>query len=215
MYRAHKTRLNPTPEHAVYLRKACGTNALRLQLGTGTLARSQSARRKKLWGDDACPGIQRHQTRPLPLGAGRYEGRREDGFCRLQAALHNYYASKKGTRQRQTGWLSKFKSKKNRQSCTLDYGCFRVDGHWLRIAKLDTAINMAESLRFDGKLKWATISHAGGRWYVSLLVDMRQIDSKQPAQAAVGVDLRAKTLATLSDGTELRTKDSCTLSLPV
>lgn len=95
-----------------------------------------------------------------------------------------------------------FKSKKGKQSVTLDYERFKIDGHWLHISKLDTPINMAELVRFQGKIKWATISCDAGCWYVSFSVEFEQADTVDPPQAAVGVDLGVKTLATLSDGTE-------------
>jgi putative transposase len=125
----------------------------------------------------------------------------EDGFRRLSAAMKNYYSSKKGQRKGEKVGFPNFKSKRGKQSFALDYERFRVSGHWLTIQKLGSPINMAEELRFDGKLKWATLSCDAGRWYVSFVVEIEQ-DESSPDEGAVGVDLGVKTLATLSDGWE-------------
>jgi putative transposase len=45
----------------------------------------------------------------------------------------------------------------------------------------------------------ATVSEQAGRWYVSLQVE-EEVEAKKPPQAAGGVDVGIRTLATLSDG---------------
>jgi putative transposase len=127
----------------------------------------------------------------------------EDGFRRLGVALKNYFDSKKGKRQGERMGFPNFKSKRRaRQSVTLDYERFRVDGHSLHIQRLGSPVNMAEVLRFKGAPKWATISCVAGKWYASIVVEIVPVDKAEPPQEAVGVDLGVKTLATLSDGRE-------------
>lgn len=200
MIRAHKTRLNPTPEQAIYLKKACGTSRFVFNWG---LARWKEA---KAQGVEKCGpmalkkefnAIKREQ---FPWTLDVTKNAVEDGFRRLSAAMKNYYDSKGGERNGEKMGFPSFKSKRGKQSFTLDYERFKVDGHWLYIQKLDTPVNMAEALRFSGKLKWATISCEAGRWYVSFSVEFEQVETVEPPQEAVGIDLGLKTLATLSDG---------------
>jgi putative transposase len=75
---------------------------------------------------------------------------------------------------------------------------FSVDRQSIRIPKLG-AVNMAEALRFQGKILSAVISYRAGWWFVSLSVE---IEHEVPTHTggAVGVDLGIKTLATCSDG---------------
>jgi putative transposase len=205
MMRAHKTRLNPTPEQEVYLKKACGTARFAFNWG---LARWKEAKEQ---GVEKCgPMTLKKEFNALkreqfPWTLEVTKNAVEDGFRRLRAALRNYYDSKKGERAGEAVGFPHFKSKRGKQSVTLDYERFKVDGHWLRIQKLATPINMAEQLRFAGKLKWATVAYEAGRWYVSFTVEMEQKATVEPPQAAgraVGVDLGVKALATLSDGAE-------------
>lgn len=202
MIRAHKTRANPTLEQEVYLKQMCGTARFAFNWG---LARWKEA---KAQGVERCGAMALKQEfnaikrAQFPWVLDVTKNAVEDGFRRLGAALQNYYASKRGERKGEQVGFPKFKSKRGKQSVTLDYERFRVDGHWLHIQKLDTPINLAEPLRFAGKLKWATISYAAGHWYVSFTVEVEQPAALTPPQAAVGVDLGVKTLAMLSDGKE-------------
>ncbi len=60
---------------------------------------------------------------------------------------------------------------------------------------------MAESLRLAGKILGAVVSEKGGRWFVSITVEMNQPQPVQFSQPVVGIDLGIKKLAVLSDGT--------------
>lgn len=201
MIRAHKIRLNPTPEQETYLKKACGTSRFAYNWG---LAR---------WKDAKAQGVVRYgpmaikkdfnaiKREEFPWAMEVTKNAAEDGFRRLSVAMANYFDSKNGRRRGAKVGFPKFKSKKrSRMSFTLDYERFSTDGHWLHISKLDEPINMAEALRFAGSVKWATISSTAGRWYVSIQVKMEQPEAAEGKQPSVGVDLGIKTLATLSDG---------------
>jgi putative transposase len=206
MIRAHKVRLNPTDEQEVYLRKACGISRFAFNWG---LARWKEQKEAGVGNYGAMAlkkefnGIKREQ---FPWVMEVTKNATEDGFRRLGAALNNYYAGKKGQRKDKMGF-PKFKSKKKaKPSFTMDYERFVVDGHWLKIQKLSTSINMAEALRFVGKIKWGTISCLAGRWYIAISVEMDQPEPVNHIHESVGVDLGLKTLATLSDGREFESQ---------
>ena len=98
----------------------------------------------------------------------------------------------------------KFKSRKNaKQSCTLANDRFRVAGHdfILKNKKFPGVLNMAEELRFDGKINAATLSHHAGHWYVSIQVNLGEIE-QEPFGPKVGVDLGIKELAVTSEDEE-------------
>ena len=84
---------------------------------------------------------------------------------------------------------------------------FDVAGMTLRIEKLKTRIKMRQSLRLNGIAKQCTVSFRGGRWFASILVDC--VDSPwkpmdtEARKPSVGVDIGIKSLAVLSDGTEI------------
>ncbi|MGP5505773.1 RNA-guided endonuclease InsQ/TnpB family protein, partial [Psychrobacter celer] len=62
-----------------------------------------------------------------------------------------------------------------------------------------------EALRFDGKIMSATISKRGGKWFVSVAVEIQKavIPTKKTGKS-VGVDLGITDLLVLSDGTKIK-----------
>lgn len=202
MIRAHKIRLNPTREQATYLRKACGISRFAFNWG---LARWKEAKQQGIaqYGPMAIKkdfnALKRDE---FPWVMDVTKNAAEDGFRRLNASLSNYFNSQSGKRKGERVHFPKFKSKKRaKMSFTLDYERFGINGHWFHISKLDDPINMAEILRFDGRLKWATISNTAGKWYASVQIEIEPTEPiSDVKKSSVGVDIGIKTLATLSDG---------------
>jgi putative transposase len=58
-------------------------------------------------------------------------------------------------------------------------------------------------LRFAGRVVGATVSRTAHAWFVALLVETDDTPARSESQAAVGVDVGLKTLATLSDGSKV------------
>jgi len=88
--------------------------------------------------------------------------------------------------------------KRSRQSFYLANDKFTVGDHWIQVPKLGR-VNMAESLRFSGKILSARISRQASWWFVSIVVEMPDavpLNTHPP----VGVDVGLNRLATLSDG---------------
>jgi putative transposase len=124
----------------------------------------------------------------------------EGAFTNLGTALKNYYDSKKGKRQGKKVGFPKFKSRKNKRwSFRLNNDKIDIADHALYAPKLGW-VNMAESLRFEGKLMGAVVSRRAGRWYVSLGVEMEEPAKRSFPKFSVGADLGVKTLVRLSDG---------------
>jgi putative transposase len=63
-------------------------------------------------------------------------------------------------------------------------------------------VKMCEELRFEGKLLYVVVSRTADKWFASFTVETEVLSIARESQAAVGVDLGIKTLATLSDGTK-------------
>ena len=64
-------------------------------------------------------------------------------------------------------------------------------------------VKMREALRFNGKIKSATVSRTADRWFVSLTVEVDHTPPVHETQVAGGVDLGVRALATLSDGSAI------------
>ncbi|MCK9598275.1 MAG: transposase [Sphaerochaeta sp.] len=76
----------------------------------------------------------------------------------------------------------------------------RLDGYWLSLSRLDSAINMAEVLRFAGEVKSVVISKQAGYWYASFNVEVEPPQEYVHPHNSVGIDLGINTLAYLSNG---------------
>ena len=66
-------------------------------------------------------------------------------------------------------------------------------------------VRMTEHLRFNGKILSAKVFTKGGKWFVSIAVELSDIIKPQAKTGkAVGIDLGITDLATLSDGTKIK-----------
>ncbi len=203
MIRAHKIRLNPTPEQEIYFRKAAGTKRFvynwaldrwKWAKGQGVATYGMMAAKKDF---NALKG----ELFPWVYEVAKDVA--EGAFADLAVAMKNYFDSKSGKRKDARVGFPKFKSKKNKkQSFRLNNDKFWVEGHAIRIPRLGE-VNMAEPLRFQGKIMGAVVSKVADWWYVSIQVKLERPEPKQFENKSTGVDVGIKALATLSDGSEL------------
>jgi putative transposase len=201
MIKAHKIRLNPTPDQEIYFRKAAGTARFvfnwalaewKLHKATHPVAEFGVMALKKDF--NALKGNE------FPWVYDVAKDGAEGAFSNLGTALKNYFDSKNGIRQGRKVGFPKFKSKKNRRwSFRLNNDKIDVADHALYVPKLGW-VNMAESMRFEGKLMGAVVSCQADRWYVSITVEMDQSKPRTFPKFSVGADLGVKTLVKLSDG---------------
>jgi len=205
--RSHVIRLNPTPEQAVYFRKACGVAR---HAYNWALARWKDYRAEGKWAKmkDLKAEYNQIKGEQFPWCYEVTKCAPEQEFSNLGRAFANYWRMKaEGTlpslkhsrKDGEEGGFPRFKSKKrDRLSFYLANDKFSVDGYTIRIPKLGT-VNMTEALRFQGKITSAVISYRAGWWFVSISVE---VEHEVPIHSggAVGIDLGIKTLATTSSG---------------
>ena len=195
MIKAHKIRLNPTPEQAHYFAKAAGTARYTFNWAVAEWKRQYEAGEKPsaLKLRTQFHALRREQ---LPWTYDVTKCAIEGAFMDVAAAFNNFFEGRKAGRK--TGY-PKFKSKKrSRQSFYLANDKFAVGDHWIDVPKLGR-VNMAEALRFKGKILSARISKNASWWFVSITVEMpNEMASNQ--KPPVGIDVGLNRLATLSDG---------------
>lgn len=127
----------------------------------------------------------------------------EGAIADLGAALKNYFDWRAGKRKGAKVGFPKLKTKKDkRQSFRLNNDKFKVDAQRLWVPKLGW-VNMAETLRFQGKIMGAVISKSADWWFISIQVEFEQPEPIQFEQKSTGVDVGLKAWATLSNGDEL------------
>src|SRR5256884_2981905 len=195
MIKAHKIRLHPTPEQANYFARAAGTarfvfnwalSEWKTQYDAG--GKPNATVLKKQFN-----AIRREQ---FPWSYEVTKCAIEGAFMDVAAAFKNFFEG--GKAGRKTGF-PQFKSKKrSHQSFYLANDKFTVGDHWIDVPKLGR-VNMAEKLRFRGRILSARICKTASWWFVSITVEMPDeivFNTKPP----VGVDVGLNRLATLSDG---------------
>ena len=199
MLRAHKIRLNPTPEQQAYFRKAAGTARFVYNWGLAEVKRALDHGRTPDRTHDLKTRFNAIKGEQFPWVYQVTKCVVEGAFRNLGAALANFLSSKRGERKGKPIGFPKWKSKrKGFGSFYLANDKFTLGGQWIRIPKLGQ-VNMTEPLRFVGKIKGATISERVGWWWVSIRVDVAHQPPRHPGHA-VGVDVGVTNLAVDSDG---------------
>ena len=195
MIKAHKIRLHPTPEQAVYFAKSAGTSRFVWNWALAEWNRQYEAgekptalKLKKQFNE-----IRREQ---FPWTWEVTKNACDQPFLDLGKAFSDFFDALKNGRKK---GRPKFKSKKkSKASFYLANDQFELGDHRIWIPKLGW-VNMAENLRFKGKSKGARITKTADWWFVSITVEMpdEQPDKKP---AAIGIDAGLNRLATLSTG---------------
>jgi IS605 OrfB family transposase len=190
MIRAHKIRLNPTPEQANYFARAAGTSRFVWNWALAEWNRHYEAgekptalKLKKQFNE-----IRRTQfswTWEVTKNAS------DQPFLDLGKAFTAFFEGK--------AKRPRFKSKKrSKPSFYLANDQFELGDHRIWIPKLGW-VNMAENLRFNGKVTGARVTKAADWWFVSLQVELPDA-LPEHKQAVVGIDVGLNRLATLSTG---------------
>ena len=195
MIKAHKIRLHPTPEQAHYFARAAGTARF-----TFNWAVAEWKRQYDTGGKPSALALRTQfneiKKEQFPWVYDVTKCAVEGAFMDVAAAFKNFFEGRKAGRK--TGF-PKFKTKRrSRQAFYLANDKFTVGDHWIDVPKLGR-VNMAESLRFTGKILSARISKQASWWWVSITVEMPD-EIPLNTSPAVGVDVGLNRLATLSDG---------------
>jgi putative transposase len=200
MIKAHKIRLNPTPEQANYFARAAGTARFVWNWALAEWNRQYEAgekptalKLKKRFNE-----IRREQ---FPWTWEVTKNASDQPFLDLGKAYTAFFEGLKNGKKK---GRPKFKSKKrSRASFYLANDQFELGDHRIWIPKLGW-VNMAESLRFNGKVTGARITKTADWWFASITVELEdaQPDPPHPRPHAVGIDVGLNRLATLSTGEE-------------
>jgi putative transposase len=197
--RAHKIRLNPTYKQEMYLLQACGVARFIFNWALAEWKRQFEAGKKpSAYQLKKKMNAIKRQEFPWMHDVTKCAG--DTGFRNLEAAFRNFFRRcKKGDARK--GYPNFKAKKRSKLSFRMDGSRIRANGHWLKLEKLNEPINMAEVVRFDGKIKSVTISEDAGHWWAAVNVEIKSPEHKH-SQKSVGIDLGIKTLAVFSDGTQ-------------
>lgn len=186
MFLAHKIELRPTKEQEQYFRKSCGISRL---VYNECLAYSKNNKWNK---KQVISYLQNDLRNKFPFITEVSSRVARSAVEDLENSYKRFF--------NKIGNYPVFKKKKDNESFSIrEKEKFDVNGYLLRIEKLKTKVKMRNKLRFKGVPKQVTISFQGGKWFASILVETA-VESRNPRDEVVGIDLGVKTLATLSNG---------------
>ena len=190
MIRAHKIRLNPTPEQANYLARAAGTSRFVWNWALAEWNRQYEAGEKPsaLKLKKQFNAIRREQ---FPWTWQVTKNASDQPFLDLGKAFSAFFEGR--------AHRPKFKSKKrSKASFYLANDQFELGDHRVWIPKLGW-VNTAENLRFTGKVTGARVTKVADWWFISLTVEVPD-DRQDKRHPALGIDVGLNRLATLSTG---------------
>ncbi len=195
MIKAHKIRLHPTEEQKVYFAKAAGTTRFVWNWALAEWNRHYEAgekptafKLKKQFNE-----IRREQ---FPWTWEVTKNASDQPFLDLGKAWASFFEGLKNGKKK---GRPKFKSKKQSQaSFYLANDQLELGDHRVWIPKLGW-VNMAENLRFKGKVTGARVTRTADWWFISITVELPD-EKPDKKTAAVGLDVGLNRLATLSTG---------------
>ena len=218
MIRAHKIRLNPTPEQEQYFRQAAGNARFAWNWAVAALRHARNDGLKLPVMGDLKKEFNRIKREQFPFVMETTKCAPEQAFADLKQALANYWndiTKRKNGKRRNDGkrvGFPKFKSRKRGYgSFYLSNDKFTVDGHGIRIPKLGW-VNMTEPLRFAGNIMSARISERAGSWFVSIQVQLPE-PARHVPDRIIGVDIGITSLAVDSDGEVFENQKHLTAAL--
>jgi putative transposase len=200
MLLAHKIELRPTPEQEQFLFQSVGVrrftyNALLAHF------KQDGVKWNKKAANDKLKDLKSEHLWMQEVSARTSRNVIDD----LDNAFKKFFKNVKSGKK---PGFPKFKKKGVSDSFSIrEQPKFDVNGRMLRIEKLKTRVKMRQRLRLNGTAKRCTVSFSGGRWFASFLVDCTESPwnpiSTNTRKPSVGVDIGIKSLAVLSDGTEI------------
>lgn len=213
MILGHTIELAPNNKQATYFNKACGVARLAYNWALAEWQKQHEA--DKNYRDEyQANGIEIDKTKlnspnqfklrkqlnsikkqQFPFMAKVTKCSPQEAIIQLGKAFDNFFKGRaKYPQFRKKGINDKF-------SLTNDQ--FKLIGKKIKIPNLGW-VKLKENLRFNGKILNATVFKKGGKWFVSVGVEIDNLPKlNAKTHKNVGIDLGITDLATLSDGTKI------------
>jgi putative transposase len=201
MRKAHRIRLNPTAEQGSAFLRAAGIARFAWNWSLAEYQRLKSEGKTADWNailkefrsriDTEFPFV-REVTKCAP----------EEAIRDLRRAIGTYYKAKPQNPR------LRFPRRRKRSKRIGGFGLandkFSVDGYTVRLPKIG-AVNMAELLRFDGRIVNGRVTERGGHWFLTVVVEVEEIP-QAPTHRCVGIDFGLTRFATLSNEETVETQ---------
>ncbi|MGH8498834.1 MAG: RNA-guided endonuclease InsQ/TnpB family protein, partial [Methylococcales bacterium] len=129
----------------------------------------------------------------------------EEAISDLRKAINVYYKTKQVNPKSKVKFPGFRKRSKKVGGFGLANDKFRLDGHDAYIPKLGL-VNMAETLRFEGKILSGRVKERAGKWYLTVTVEVESQARGCSLSGSVGIDFGLSSFATLSTGEVVETQ---------
>jgi len=209
---SHKIKLNPTEEQAAYFWRCAGVARFAFYWGLAEYNKILDLNRE--CPDERIPvsgrriKVEFNKVKPdfvKEVSTWAYQGAFDD----LQSAFKKYWdkckkgdnKAPRGTKPRKDGRPHGWPRFKNRDKSIPSFYQANTDikfnGYNVTLPIIGV-INMAEPLRFDGRVLGARVSYTANSWWLSVQVETEY--TPKPVSGEVGIDFGIKYLAVTSDG---------------
>lgn len=206
MLRVHKIKLNPNKAQEHYFAQACGVARHAYNWALAEWKRHYEAGEKP---SEMSLRKRYNAIKPVefPWALDVTKCAPQQAIKNVGTAFQNFF---KNVKQGKKPGYPKFKKKGQHDSFRADNGpqkkgesAVKVEGKRIQLPKIGW-IRMREEVRFSGCIQSTTVSKMADGWYISVLVETANTLSMRADKGVVGVDFGVKTLAILSDGTEIQ-----------
>jgi putative transposase len=201
---SHKIELNPTQEQIEYFQKAFGVARFAYNWALDRWQETYKAG-EKTSAFNLCRELNAIKQDKFPWMAEVAQVIPERAIIALGEAFNRFF--KKQAR------YPKFKKKYSHNSFRAINSPHKKGAHavplcgkGIKLPKIGW-VKMKQELRFEGQTKSAVVSEISGRYYVSILVDVKYLPHLRKAKNQVGVHFGIKHFATLSNGAQFETKE--------
>lgn len=201
MIRSHVIKLDPTHDQEVFFRQCVGTSRFAYNWALKRWREQFEGGGKPNEGQMR-KDLNAVKEAEFPWMLAVPKAVVQQSIKNLGRAYQNFFDSLKGKRKGPKMAAPDFKSRhKSKQSARLDNGpdTFSFDNKTVKLPKIGV-VKTHEALRFDGKPLSAIVSFVGGRWWLSVQVELPDLPKAESNKPAVGIDLGIKTALVLSDG---------------
>lgn len=219
--RGHIIELKPNHKQATYFKKACGV--ARFAYNWGLAAWKKQYEQDKQYRDDCLaknlPIDESKLNKPTQgklrkqlnaIKRTQFPFMLEVTKCSPQLAIMQLGDAFKRFFKGESGY-PQFRKKGINDRFSLSNDQFKLklkkDKPFIQIPNLGL-VKMRENLRFDGKILSAKVFTKGGKWFVSIAVELQDLPNhllpKEKTNKSVGIDLGITDLATLSTGEKIQ-----------
>lgn len=190
MIRTHRIALDPTTEQQIAFTKACGVARFSWNWALAEWKRQYAAgekpsamKLKKQWN-----ALKKEQ---FPWVYESPKDANQQPFANLDKAFSRFFKK-----------IAKhpcFKKKGQRDSFYASNDKLKISDRCVRLSSIGE-VKAHEPLRFTGKIVSGVVGREAQRWFISIAVEVPEIEPLPRTHKAVGIDLGLKTAVVCSDG---------------